>query len=216
MLQRLPVAARLTPDNHGETMAFGKKFDTEPDTAATVATGDAHLPETWQPHTDYTQLTFDQLLEQAGADGTLDAVKGSDLTDKDQLVGVPLIITAVTFRRGIVGADGTVRDYVSIEAKTQDGDIVFNDGSTGIRRQIVAYLVKKGAIDLGDVASNSDYDKSMYQWQTPEIRLELEDVKHVTFRALPDGTPIALMAKRGLRVSSYDWNGKDTETWYLA
>lgn len=64
----------------------------------------------------------------------------SNADDKDTLVGVPFIVTAISFRpdgKGPVGG----RDFVSAEAVDKDNRaLVINDSSTGMRRQLVQYL----------------------------------------------------------------------------
>jgi hypothetical protein len=135
----------------------------------------------------------------------VDVVEGRPLTDKASLIGTPLVITTVVFRKGAKDKEGTQHDYVSCEytavtAPPIEG--VFNDGSTGIRRQVVAYLADKGIVPKGYKTS-------------PDEPVWVQ---------APEGTPdpefsIRFLAPRGLRVSEYDSefapDGK-ASTYYLA
>lgn len=131
--------------------------------------------------------TFDSLLEGA------DFVKGRALTNKEELIGVPFIITAVRFNPA-----SKTRDFVSIECVTQDNvERVINDGSTGIRRQIVQYLASKERIPAG------------YADQ-PDAQLVTEKDPPL----MVDG--LRLVCPRGLRVSEYINEHGDAKTFYLS
>jgi hypothetical protein len=142
----------------------------------------------------------------------------------DSLVGVPFVIKHVTFRHGDIIPDGmkTPRDYVSVEALIHPKFVhafprryvVFNDGSTGIYRQIVAALVATGQATVPDDmpeegGSNATrYDVSYSRpiqnadesitWSAPEFKIHI-------------------LCPEGLRRSDYTApNGVDAVTWYLA
>ena len=168
-------------------------------------------------------------------------VDGADLTkNKAGLIGVPFIIVSVTYRDGI--SKGQQRaNYLSIEIVTADvktwearvkkgfipdncpfgpeESLVFNDGSTGVARQVTAYLHDRGVIDIGmpeDATANlngpmgeSPYDKYRADWATPHV----DDVE---FR-LPTATAPALYCPRGLRESDYLIEGSKEKsyTYYL-
>jgi hypothetical protein len=93
--------------------------------------------------------------------------------NKERLIGVPFVITRVTFRPGDASPD-----YVSCECTVGDTEacleavsrgwvpnvtgiehfpfkaderVVFNDSSTGVRRKIVEMLHTAGMIDVGDM-----------------------------------------------------------------
>lgn len=60
------------------------------------------------------------------------------LENKDQLIGVPFIAVTWDFHQGTHG------EFVSVKLVTKDGGkFIVNDGSTGIRDQIIAYTAKK-------------------------------------------------------------------------
>jgi hypothetical protein len=145
---------------------------------------------------DWSSLSYEEML---GLDQTLDVVQGSDLQIKSELFGVPFIIRRVVFR----GATPT-RDYVSVEAVAKDkGNIVFNDGSTGIKRQIIEYLASRGHLSIPE----SDLDAN------PDQQIAAVD-ENIAF-------DILLHCPRGLRASEYTVEsgpaaGETATTFYLA
>jgi len=151
-----------------------------------------------------------------------DEVLGHDLLTgeaADKLVGVPFVITKATFHDGLQRKDVAYRDdYVSCEVvvapehiiaqrhsrgrldvaeiSVDPGEhIVFNDGSTGVYRQVVQYLEAKGLIRLPEGPDaggkgESKFDLPRSQWVDGD----------------EEGTAgfnIRLFAPRGLRVSEY-------------
>lgn len=178
-----------------------------------------------------------------------DQVTGHDLAKDevlDCLVGVPFLVTRMTFNAGDAGKR---ENFVSCEAQLapraemerrrvnlgmlpfDPGDlVVFNDGSTGIYRQCVAYLYARQFINLPDpVVTNGEgprwddkkkvmdyvcsYDLPASQWS---------DVRTGEMRFTPAGIAVyqinvRLLAKRGIRISEYqnDWT-QDGKTRYFA
>lgn len=152
-----------------------------------------------------------------------DEAIGSDLISgeaADKLIGVPMMIYKITYRDGIRRAGVQWRDdYVSceavvapqhvLEARANRGrldlrnisvdpgeHIVFNDGSTGIYRQITGYLQAKELIKLPEplvmVGSKGEcsLDLPRSEW---ESGAELATA----------GIPVRLLCPRGLRYSEY-------------
>jgi len=153
----------------------------------------------------------------------------------NDLVGVPFVITRVVFRPGVM-RDKVLQAYVSCEVRIApqldlrainarressrlprltdlealvfgpNAHMVFNDGSTGVYRQMVKYLFGKGFIVLKTPVTEvgqygeSSFDQPPNQWR--EIR-EGESVKDekgwVDYSA-----PILLYCPRGLRLSQYE------------
>ena len=147
-----------------------------------------------------------QNIDLVGLLENVDVVEGRPLTDKASLIGLPHVITSVSFRKGALDKDRTQHDYVSCEYTTVTAvpiEGVYNDGSTGVRRQIVAYLADKGIIPAG---YKETPDAPV--WVQPADEAE----KDPEFR-------IKFLAPRGLRVSTYDSefapDGTAT-TYYLA
>lgn len=187
--------------------------------------------------------TFADLVAQA------DVAEGNDLAkDKAALVGVPFLIHTVTFRDGVSQKEGKgVRktNYVSIECIVADKAtmdarkrkgllkddcpfepeerIVFNDGSTGVARQITAYLHAKGLIVVKDnidesVSLNGGMGESVFDtyradWVTPRYVAEVIDGG-----AYPDLTfDVAYLCPRGLQASKYANDFSDEAyTYYIA
>ena len=179
---------------------------------------------------------------------TADQVNGHDLAKDellDALVGVPFLITRLTFRPGFplrgdtaVGPKGKVMAYVSCEGVIAPehvlkrrrvnmenlpfepgSQVVFNDGSTGIYRQIVAYLEARGLVELPDgLAEGGEYGTCKYDlppsdWsevRTGEIRFD--ETGFAEYEA-----NIRLTCPRGLRVSEYEneYNPAGSKTRYL-
>jgi hypothetical protein len=170
-----------------------------------------------------------------------DAVAGHDLAKDDlldALVGVPFMITRLTFRKGMKRKDGVQAAYASCETvigsdqalrrrrvNMQDlpfepgGQVIFNDGSTGIYRQVVEYLAAKGMISLPEGATKGAYGESIFD--TPPIGWTEVHDGELTFD--DDGwadyaVNIRLVCPRGLRVSEYEneYNPNGSKTRYLA
>lgn len=143
----------------------------------------------------------------------------------DALVGVPFVITGISFREGdIIPALGTLlpdgtrdkespRDYVSLECLIHPDYaptfkrkyIVFNDGSTGIYRQIVAFLASRGEFPLNEsLPESGDANTTRYDISLSHGPDEPEEFKG------------NLRCPEGLRKSEYKGPAGDSVTWYLA
>ena len=175
--------------------------------------------------------------------------QGADLIPGNLLLGVPFIITRAVFRPGDIrtekGAD-THLYYVSLELVTaphadfdrarkrgriteecavEPGEeLVFNDGSTGVYRQMVQVFSQLGWItnlpenkpENGEKGeSRYDFHPSLWEW-TPRHG----EVANIQFN--PAGEPVIsanvrILCKRGLRVSKYDHpEYGESETFYIA
>lgn len=156
------------------------------------------------------------------------------------LVGVPFMITSATFRDGIQNKDRDYRDdYVSLELivappavltdtadriatrrKTFDlpligmahaeEQLVINDGSTGVYRQIVQYLAAKGKITLPEGKEEGEKGETVFDLPRTEW---LAGADQAT-----DGIDITLKCSRGLRFSDYEnpYGPDKARTWYIA
>lgn len=163
-----------------------------------------------------------------------DQVFGADLEKGAQLVGVPLCIIRATFRPGIKNAKTEeIGWYVSLDAIIAPEDeikrairrnripeenrenipdpgehLVFNEGGTGVYRQIVEYLVAKGYVQINsDKPETGAYGESRYDVLPPEWAIR-EDLKSSSLRIADDGLrvvqfDIRLLCPRGLRESTY-------------
>lgn len=144
-----------------------------------------------------THIDLSTLLE------NVDVVEGRPLVDKATLIGVPHVITSVSFRKGAKSPDGVQRDFVSCEITTITStpiEAVYNDGSTGVRRQIVAYLASKAILPKAYVT-----DPDTPVWVTPSDPSEKDPEFGIRF-----------LAPRGLRVSEYVGEFGEAKTFYLA
>lgn len=177
--------------------------------------------------------------------GEFYAVPGFGLVDdKDQLCGVPHIIIGVTYQkctpqrpRGYVSLRGLIGDQAALdEAKRRhwipnDGEIafnpeeriVYNDGSTGIRRQITQLLDKWGLIAVGNENYNGEdenyptrFDLPWTEWDSFSQSERQGDEDVPSFQTNHMGNLFALKVGRGLRKSEYS-NDKATDavTYYL-
>ncbi len=190
-----------------------------------------HLPDTRTAHAMTEPTAPAELDLFAGIHGksskdiaalleNADVVAGADLLKDDeklQLERVPFVITKVVFRDGGRVDKETKKplDYVSVEATTGGGrDVVFNDGSTGIRRQIVNYLLAKDAklVRVSDTISDVVNASDIFDATDPDVPIKGIDKDNVSYSA-----DIVLVAKRGFRVSTYSNEyATDARTFYLA
>jgi len=182
---------------------------------------------------DYNPLTFDWAEEI----GRADEVVGRELISgeaADKLIGVPFMVTKVVYRDGIQRPKVPYKsDYVSCEAivaplavlqkrvnmgrldlskiSVEPGEqIVFNDGSTGIYRQVTEYLHVKGFIRLPEPLirtgpmGDTSFDLPRSQWESggPEATA---------------GISVRLFCPRGLRYSEYetDYSPDGAKTRYI-
>lgn len=163
------------------------------------------------------------------------------------LNGVPFAVVSVTFREGFGRQIAGVKakgDYASLEVVIGDEkalkragvkrdefpfeplDVVrFNDGGTGVRRQIVAYLAMKGVIELQkdlkpeDITTfgklgESDCDIPVGMWEhvsAGDMRFNMDGdaVYDYTFER-------PLIVARGLRESEYENENGKSVTRYFA
>lgn len=191
------------------------------------ATESRMLDNVWSYNPD---LDFKRLLLEAEYGS-----KGFRLVEnKSELIGVPFIVIGLIFRPGFPRAGGE-GDYLSLEAVIADKDtlnsypiraqlpkpveelavwpnepIVFNDGSTGIRRQMAELLHGAGLINVGKPRKDENpFDRPYQMW---EAGAELATTGIV---ASPTGEKFRYVAPRGLRRSDYEWNDKPATTYYI-
>lgn len=197
----------------------------------------------YQPGEDWQELV-------AGADEILGYDLAKDET-ADDLVGVPFILTRVVFRPGVM-RDKERQAYVSCEARIApgldlrvinsrregsrlprlndleslafgpDSHVVFNDGSTGVYRQIVKYLFSRKYIALNEPVieagsyGETSFDEPPGRWSAIYAgdRFDTPDGKEIFAGYAAD---IRLYSPRGLRLSLYENDFTQTgKTRYLA
>jgi len=174
-----------------------------------------------------------------------DEVLGYDLAKDallDALERIPFMVTRVQSRPGAVHRDTSGADkqyaYFSLECRIApeedllrrridlatmpfrpDDHVVFNDGSTGIKRQVMAYLQAKGFIELPDGSVGGKFGESIYDlppgdWSDVKVgELIFDENGFANYSA-----NLRLFVPRGLRISTYnsDFNPDGGKTRYFA
>lgn len=193
--------------------------------------------------------TFDTLYQALAANAYVvdsgELVKNEDLA---RLEKVPFVITHVAFRRGDITPKGATEPgaYVSVTATIADEDtllklakfgridyanfmfmpeesIVFNDGSTGVKRQLTEFLHQTGAIRvapaddivIGGGAGESSFDLPPHKWDEINAGQLQFDAEGFGLYEIKLDKPIH--CRRGLRSSQYaNQYTQEGVTWYLA
>lgn len=175
---------------------------------------------------------------------------GADLIDKDtelhKLEGVPFFILGFTFRAGYldtVAGQKVKGDYVSIQlaiapeemlaARGVDpadlpwpimSPLVVNDGSTGMRRSAVKYLVDRNIVTLREDKANhelrqsgkrgeADLDIPVGFWHAMHAGETRFDTEGNTVYSFTPAKPI--ICARGVRKSEYSNEYGEGTTWYF-
>lgn len=214
-------------------------------------TSDVAVPEgrnlVFPDDNDYAVMSYDELMGMETF-----RVSGFTILSKDELIGVPHIITKVTYWQPLAGRIGHAtceatlaspeylsraigRGWIPNVSNVSDlriepnERIVYNDGSTGIRRQLTQLFHHRGAIDVGheDVQDDSRFDTPWPDWESfTETRRQsaaagdVPCVSKVLVSTSADREavykPLILRADRGLRVSEYaNEFTDDGRTFYL-
>lgn len=167
-------------------------------------------------------------------------IPGWDLVDnKDHLMGVPFFIVGVTFQMPVAdkARPAGERDYVSCRAIVGDKDalteaeergwipgklafkpeerILFNDGSTGIRRDIVKILHSAGLIDVGHEDDPARFDNPWTMWKSFSQHAMQGENMVPEFISNHRGNLFTIKARRGVRRSDYSNEYGDSSTYYL-
>ena len=185
-------------------------------------------------------LDFKKLLSEAGGDAFWS--QGFRLVDKDDLLGVPFIIISATYREGfpragvkgdyvsieavVAGADILASKPVMTTIMKQQSSVktpfdvpvfpneavIFNDGSTGVRRQITQRLEEAGLFDCGPDEGDAlvPWDRQCQKW------LKGSDLLGERIVTLSTGVPFRYVCRRGLRKSEYENEFGDATTYYIA
>ena len=170
--------------------------------------------------------------------GDADVVAGGTLEkEKDNLIGMPFVITSITIRDGLRSAKtNNITNYVSLEAVIADRptmakalqrglinqgqanlfdpeeSIVINDGSTGICRQVIAWAHSKGYINVPEGPETGGAGETRYDayWGT---WADNNTGEAGSYRIELDRP---LYCPRGLRLSTYENDySPDGATYYL-
>lgn len=186
---------------------------------------------------EYAVMTYDELFQMETF-----RISGFTLVSKDELLGVPHVITKVTYWKplaeqlGMVSCEATVASIPILERAIERGwiphvtnisqlklepneRVVYNDGGTGIRRQITQLLNQVGVINVGreDVEDGSRFDVAWPEWEEfSEYRRQSAEVGNVPCCSRVGDRPFLLNVVRGLSVSEYSNDyASDAKTYYL-
>jgi hypothetical protein len=205
------------------------------------------------PYSPLSAESWDELMSESAT------IPGYDLltdADTDALVGIPMIVTKASFRKGVsrkgrpnFSEENPNDGYVSLEILLapvfdmaqinrarkandmteitslsqlpfrQSDHVVINDGSTGIYRQVVAFLATADYIDLneGEVVGGKGetiLDTVPNEWAAIRAGNSVFDDDGF----LTAEFNVRLACRRGLRLSRYDteYNPDGATTRYLA
>jgi hypothetical protein len=102
---------------------------------------------------DLSQLDYSQLLDMldSGEAVHIGELDDTSVVEKADLVGVPMVITAWRQKASDMG------EYVIVNAATPNGKVVFADGSTGIKEQLIKFDVVGKPIVVPKGLRRSDY-----------------------------------------------------------
>lgn len=190
------------------------------------------------------------IAELADLDSSISVV-GFTPVAKEEMIGVPHFITRATYWTPRENRDGTLqRGFVSVEATVGSADmlasairrkwipgierleelrlepeeqIVYNDGGTGIRRQLTEMFDHLGVIRVTDQPTTkgdrSIYDRPWPEWHAiSQLRMQGEH-KVPSIGAMPTKNgklqPLVIKVMRGLSRSDYDSDFGDATTFYL-
>lgn len=204
----------------------GAQLSEQPDTAIAVPQSSTEL-RSWGTNPD---LDFQKLALEAKYFS-----RGFRLVDKSFLVSVPHIIIGVTYRPGYITEAKVQMDYVSVEAVVADKatlnsnpirsqlpcavedlpvyaneSVVYNDGGTGIRRELTSIFHSQGLIDVGSPKKDENpFDKPMSKWTAGAELAETGIFEDAA------GDPFRFVAVRGLRRSDYESPFGPATTYYI-
>lgn len=173
---------------------------------------------------EYAMMSYDELMAMESF-----RVAGLSLLSKEELLGVPHIITKVTYwmpkaeQLGMVSCEATLASPEYLKKAIERGwipnistpdqmklepseRVVYNDGGTGIRRQLTALFHNQEVIDVGheDVEDDSRFDVAWPEWVSfSETRRQSAEVGDVPCVSRIGKRPLILRADRGLSVSEY-------------
>lgn len=174
------------------------------------------------------------------ASGDFITLPGFNLTDKEDLLGIPMFILKIVYQeKDFVSVHAITKDAAELEKARSRGRVVsnkigaeervvFNDGSTGIKRQITKLLHNWGLINVGKPESEGDsrFDTPWQEWaefsQSETLGSKVDSVTVPSFTRAPNGRPLVISSDYGLYASRYTTqgvagvpDGTDAVTYYL-
>ena len=210
------------------------------------------VPQSHMP-LSLNQMSIEELEAYDGPEVRVDSAELFESDDKWKLQGVPHYITSVTYRPTLMEGEpadyvsvesriasesvldlrikqervhgGSVRSLAQlIELGVEPGaQIVYNDGSTGIRQQLTYMLHSMGIIQVAEVpyhevnVRNKVFTTYFQQWDSFDQKLETKDGEvYPEIRMRDLNNPLLIKVRQGLRVSDYTFDGRAVQTWYLS
>lgn len=144
------------------------------------------------------------------------------------MVSVEAIVASQAVLNRLIGRGKLNAERLAVEA---DEHVIYNDGGTGIRRQLVQFGQLIGALSVGHgkgktsmpedgKLGESRYDLPWTQWtsfaQTASQGKDDAGIDvYVPCVETMNGAPLRLRVTTGLRVSEYKNDTGDNATWYL-
>ena len=118
--------------------------------------------------------SFQDAVQQFGGADQLVAAEGFDIKTKDELIGVPMLITRIS-----EGKDQKYgQPFLIVEGITAtDKSFLFTDGSTGVQDELRALMYKNNGRTAGFILENG-LSKSEYTYKDPS---DNKDKPAVTF-----------------------------------
>lgn len=204
------------------------------------------------------QLSIEELEAYEGPEVRVDSAELFKSDEKWKLLGVTHYITRVVFRPTLM--EGEPADMVSVEARVASAgklemrikqeripnirslvqlvelgvepgaQIVYNDGSTGIRMQLAYMMHSMGIISVADIPAHevnvkNPIFRTFYQdWANIGDQTELTSdpsnsdaqIMHPDIRMRDLNHPLLIKANQGLRVSDYTYDGRPAQTFYIS
>lgn len=185
-------------------------------------------------------LDFRKLLAEGGDEAFWS--QGFRLVEKEDLLGIPHIIVSVTYREGFprAGVKGDYVSLEAVVASADilasmpvmktimtlqenvktvydltvfpNEAVIYNDGSTGVRRQVTEKIASLGMIDPGPAGNDVlvPADRQVQKWAKGS------DLLGERLVATPNGQPLRFNNLRGLRKSDYENEYGEATTYYIA
>lgn len=102
---------------------------------------------------DFSQLDYAELMQllDAGEVVHIRELDDTEVVEKENLIGIPMVITDWVRKMSDMG------EYVVVRAATPNGKVVFADGSTGIKEQLIKFSIDGKPILVPKGLRKSDY-----------------------------------------------------------
>jgi hypothetical protein len=144
--------------------------------------------------------------------------KGKKLTNylSIECVAADAVTLETLLKRKAISQGGRIVESLTDLGILPNENIVFNDGSTGVARQMVSLLHATGKIDVGDASKpngpmgESSFDRYHGEWARGGRDMADANAPDPCYEGMP-----LLKAPRGLRSSDYVSEFGEAQTWYI-